>query len=255
MLRGVLRLTLREERQNAHVADDEADRLYALPLEEFTKERNAAATRLRNGGDRERADEVKALEKPTVAAWAVNQLARRNEVLVRGLLRAGERLRAAQEQALAGKGADALRDATREERDVVARLLSEARKVLPRPSQPLLDRVAETLRAAAVDDEARELLKRGRLTRELTAGGGFDVLAGMPTAPAQRRATKQDDDRAERKREPAEARERISALRKEARERDRDARAAERDAEKLRAAADEAAAALERAEEHLRSLQ
>jgi hypothetical protein len=186
----------------------------------------------------------------------VNQLARNNEVLVRGLLRAGERLRAAQEKALAGKGADALRDATREERDVVTRLVAEARKVLPKPSQQLLDRIAETLRVAAVDDEARELLKRGRLTRELSGSGGFDVLAGMPAAPATNRtAAKREDDRAERKRALAEARERVSELRREARERDREARAAERDAEKLRAAADKAATALERAEEELRSLQ
>jgi hypothetical protein len=237
------------------VADDEADHLYGLPLEEFTKERNALAKQLRDAGDRERAEEVKTLAKPTVAAWAVNQLARRNEVLLRGLLRAGERLRAAQEQALAGKGADALRDATREERDVVSRLVAEARKLLPRPSQQLLDRIGETLRAAAVDDEARELLKRGRLTKELTGSSGFDALAGMPAAPAARRAPKREDERTARKGALAEARKRVTELRKEAQERDREARTAEREADKLRAAAEEAAVKLERAEEQVRSLQ
>jgi hypothetical protein len=238
------------------VAQDEVDRLYGLPLEDFTKERNAAAARIRKEGDGERAEEIKALPKPTLPAWAVNQLARRNEVLVRALLRAGERLRAAQEKALAGKGAGALREATREERDVVQRLVAEAREVLPRPSQPLLERIAETLRAAAVDEEGRELLKRGRLTRELSAGSGFAALEGMPTAqsPRQREATREQDDRAERKRRLEAARERVTELRREARDRERDARDAEREAERMRAIAEEAARARDAAEEELRSM-
>ena len=48
-------------------ADDRIDELYQLPLEEFTPARNALAKELGDG-------DIKKLEKPNVAAWAVNQL-------------------------------------------------------------------------------------------------------------------------------------------------------------------------------------
>ena len=54
----------------------DVDELYGLPLDRFTPERNALARELRNLGERERGAEVAALRKPSVAAWAVNQLAR-----------------------------------------------------------------------------------------------------------------------------------------------------------------------------------
>jgi lipopolysaccharide/colanic/teichoic acid biosynthesis glycosyltransferase len=43
--------------------DEEVSRLYALPVEEFTGERDALAKRLRDEGDREGAAGVKALKK------------------------------------------------------------------------------------------------------------------------------------------------------------------------------------------------
>jgi hypothetical protein len=46
------------------------DRLYALPLEEFTHERDELAKRVRDEGDADAAAAVKALKKPAVAAWA-----------------------------------------------------------------------------------------------------------------------------------------------------------------------------------------
>src|ERR687891_633946 len=51
--------------------------LYGLPLDEFTPARNELAKRLRGEGDRETAERVKELAKPSVAAWTVNQIARR----------------------------------------------------------------------------------------------------------------------------------------------------------------------------------
>ena len=61
-------------------ADDESvvDQLYGLPLEEFTKARDAEARRLRAEGDKDAAAAVKALEKPTKAAWAINQVVGRS---------------------------------------------------------------------------------------------------------------------------------------------------------------------------------
>src|SRR5438128_1632089 len=58
--------------------DAQIDALYGLSLGEFTAERDALARRLRKEGDREGADAVKRLAKPSAAAWLVNQLARRH---------------------------------------------------------------------------------------------------------------------------------------------------------------------------------
>jgi hypothetical protein len=226
------------------VDEREVDRLYGLPLEEFTTERNELAKRLRGAGDREAADEVKRLTKPTVPVWLVNQLARTNEVPMRALLRSGDKLRDAQRTVLAGGDADDLREAQREERDVVARLTAQARKLMPKVTSSALERVAETLRAAAVaDDETRDLLKRGRLTEELELSG-FTALAGMPVGDRTRRERPKGAPR-------DDARERVKEARAAAREADKEAKRLEREAAKAREAADTAAAELAQAEDDL----
>ena len=99
--------------------DREIDRLYALPLDEFTARRNELAKRLKKQGEEDAAEEVTALVKPSVPAWTINQLARRQKKEVQALLATGTRLRKAQERALAGGGADALQAARAEERETV----------------------------------------------------------------------------------------------------------------------------------------
>src|SRR3954452_25543843 len=79
---------------------EEIDQLFALPLDEFTAARNELAKRLKQEGDAETAETVRAMTKPSVAAWAVNQLARREPEAVRSLLNLGSRLRSAQERSL-----------------------------------------------------------------------------------------------------------------------------------------------------------
>src|SRR5213593_1942479 len=109
----------------------ELDELYGLPLEEWTRARNDLAARLKKAHQSEQAEQVRSLRKPSVVAWAVNQLARREPKRVEALLRAGERLRAAQEQALRGRAAAADVNATaRAERDAVRDLVASARDVL-----------------------------------------------------------------------------------------------------------------------------
>jgi hypothetical protein len=113
--------------------DEVADRLYALPPEEFTSARNEAERELRQAGEREQADQVKALRKPSAAAGAVNRLVRNHGTQVEAFLDAAARLRDAQ---FAGKGdlgaaaqAERLRtSASRPNRTrrLVARLLASA---------------------------------------------------------------------------------------------------------------------------------
>src|SRR5688572_8410062 len=66
--------------------DDEMRRLYRLPLGEFTAVRNALAKQLQKKGEGDAANEVKALPKPSVSAWAVNQLFEREADRMRSLL-------------------------------------------------------------------------------------------------------------------------------------------------------------------------
>jgi len=174
--------------------DAELDRLYGLPLEEFTKARNDLAARLKKAGETEAAAEVKALAKPSVPAWAVNQLARRRKRNVRALLDAAERSRS-------GK-AKSLREALDEQRDALQRLTEEARELLEdeRGSAPdaMVQRIASTLRAAASDPAAAKLLEQGRVNEDLEPAG-FEALAGLVGAKASP-ASKRDESDARRKR-------------------------------------------------------
>src|SRR4051812_22683946 len=108
------------------MADDEIDRLYGLPLEEFVPERDAVAKRLRAAGDRAAADEVKRLPKPTRAAWAVNRATREHPDDLRALVSAGKALARAQKDLLAGANPAELRDAAGEARAAVERLAPAA---------------------------------------------------------------------------------------------------------------------------------
>ncbi|HEX8105745.1 MAG TPA: hypothetical protein VF533_24225, partial [Solirubrobacteraceae bacterium] len=56
--------------------DAEVDALFALPLEEFVPARDALAKALRAEKRREDAKAVAALRRPSLGAWAVNQVVR-----------------------------------------------------------------------------------------------------------------------------------------------------------------------------------
>ena len=209
--------------------EEELDRLYALPLNEFTTARDEVAKRLRGEGERDLADEVKALRKPSVAVWLVNQLAREREVDVKRLLKAGEALAKAQAAATRNDFAQARAD----EQHALERLASAAREASVGPQAA--DRAIQILRAASLTEEGRDLLKRGRLTEELEPPG-FEALVGMrsPARPKPKAPPKKDN------RKLKEARERVKMLKTEERELAAAARAAQR---KATAAAERLAAA------------
>src|ERR687887_53811 len=197
--------------------EHELDELYGRPLEEFTKARNDLAARLKRAHQSEAADAIKALKKPTQAAWAANQLARHEPKLVRELLDAAAALRQTQQRSLAGRAsAGDVTAAATSEREAVRALVSAARGLPGRATAATLERLGQTLQAAAVDDVGRELLERGRLTEELHAVG-FGPLEAVKAAPAARRR----DEVAKA------AKQRVTALRAAARTLDAEARAAE----------------------------
>jgi hypothetical protein len=99
----------------ASALESELDRLYGLPLEEFTAARNELASRLRGEGRRDEAEEVKRLAKPTLVAWTVNQLALGERAAVKRLLELADR----QREALARGDTVGMREAAEEERRAV----------------------------------------------------------------------------------------------------------------------------------------
>jgi hypothetical protein len=195
-----------------------ADELYGLPPGEFTSARDERVKQLRKD-DREAADAVKALKKPTVAAWALNQLARERGKDVDALLKAGEKLQSAQEDLLAGGDRAAFQRAAATERELVAELAAEAvsltRESRERPGAGLEEKIAATLHAAALDEETADRLRAGRLTKEQEAIGGFgsfgaDDTADTPTtragsAPKRGAAAKPARADREARRSPKEA--------------------------------------------------
>jgi hypothetical protein len=177
----------------------DVDDLYGAPLEQFIAKRGQLTRGLREQGEREQAATVAKLRKPSVAAWAVNQLVRTQPQSVAELFDAGDALREAHRTATAGRGdGSALRTAAQSERTAVDVLVKAARGLLTSEGHELtpaiIDRVADTLRAAALDTDSRELVRDGRLERELRhvgLGVAADTGAGLaPPSPPSRRQPK-----------------------------------------------------------------
>jgi hypothetical protein len=191
------------------------DGLYQGPLEEFTAARNELAKELRSGGKAAASDWVKGLQKPSRAAWLVNQLAVRKADEVASLLHLGSDLRAAQEEMLAGSpDRDRLREAAQREQRTVGSLTRAAEAIGGDHGvgAQILTRVGETLQAAAGDPEVAEAIERGRLTREQRAASVGLIGTAAPTRAPGKKA--KDRDAAERRSRQQQAKRRQAAERK-----------------------------------------
>jgi hypothetical protein len=247
----------------ADPVEDAAGRLYGLPLEDFTRERDATARELRKAKEREAAAAVGKLPKPTQAAWAANALAREHRELVDELLDAGAALREAQEAAVAGHGAEALRDAAATERAAVDALMAVAKDLKPggrKPTVATLEKLRTTLEAVATDDEVRAALERGRVVEDAEGGGAWGLVPGADVPPSKPRAKRpakrtargkesEESTREAKAREAAlaAAREARARLEAELREARAERRSRERELERAEKAADRAAGRLEAA--------
>ena len=148
--------------------EGDLDRLYQVPLSEFTSARDELTQQLRAQGEREKALEIKKLRKPTAGVWVVNQLVRERPLDVQRLLKAGESLTKSQAKAAADTP-QTFPEARRDEQHALEQLAEGAREIAERAGigSPALGKAMETLRAASLTAEGRELLRRGRLTEEL----------------------------------------------------------------------------------------
>ena len=156
--------------------------LYALPPEEFTTARDAAAKQAKAAGDPAAGKELKALRRPSVAAWLVNRLAAEQGALLEQLLALGPALAEAQS---AGH-ADDLRALGRQRRQLVEAVAGTAVSAAGRPvAGPVRDEVVSTLEAALADPSSAEAVRSGRLVRALSYAGFGEVdLSGAVAAGA-----------------------------------------------------------------------
>lgn len=160
-----------------------ANQLYASPLDGFVAARAAAAKEVA-GQDKALAAAVRALPKPSVAAWALNMLVRHRPDVTAQLGGLGERMRAAQESL----DAAALRELGRERRTMLAAAVETARAVAREQGRSLSEAMAteigESLRALTADQAAAGAVASGRLLKVLTADGVNDVdLEGAVALP------------------------------------------------------------------------
>jgi len=160
--------------------EDEADKaieeLYQAPLGEFTAKRNALV-KTRRGAD---ATRVRTLAKPSVVAWAVNQVYWRARPVYERALKSGERLRRAQIAALEGKSTD-VRSAADAHRRAVADAVAEAERLGGAAgSKPATDALMRTFEALSLAAEPPQ--PPGRLTEALQPAG-FEALAGVTPKP------------------------------------------------------------------------
>jgi hypothetical protein len=155
---------------------DPLDQLFAAPLADFVKTRDRLAAELRKQGDKTRAAEVKALTKPTPAAWAVNQAVRSSPEALRQLLKASDRM--ASLQLRAGADPDSRRrfdEAAADHKGVMGQLVGNAGRALRDLGHAVtavtLEKVTNNIKWAALDPDQRPFLTEGRLYKDLAPQG------------------------------------------------------------------------------------
>lgn len=173
--------------------NDERVDLYALPPEEFTAARDAAAKQDKG---------LKALRKPSVAAWVVNTLVRREPALLEQLVELGASLR----EATSARQGDQLRELTEQRHQLVRAVTAQAVGLVERDITPQVrTEVAQTLDAAMADPSSAEAVQSGQLVRALSyAGlGGVDLEGAVADLPPPEPALRPDVSRKLQKLEAA----------------------------------------------------
>jgi len=192
--------------------ETDLDALYREPPSGFVAGRDRLAKELRGAGDREEASRVKALRRPSAAAWLINAAALTSPELLEEFAEASRQLGEVQGRALEGDE-DAVaewREAAAREREASGAVVEAGRSLAleagEKVSPKALEAAGETLQAAASDPELRERLMRGRLEREESAPT-LGIPAGTPvrrragTGSAKRREAAQVQREVERARQ------------------------------------------------------
>lgn len=186
-----------------------ARELYAVVPGEFVAARNARAAEVRRGGDRGLAARVKALTKPSVAAWAVGAVVREEPGEVDALGELGAELRVAQGTANPAE----LRALSKRRRELTRAVTRTAARLADEHGVPLAtaaqEQVEATWQAVVIDPHAERAVRSLLLTRTLDPGDldtlddALAVPGAVPVdrtgddgelAPRPRRTAGRDDD-------------------------------------------------------------
>jgi hypothetical protein len=168
-------------RDTEEKVEDDIDDLFKLALPEFTGARNDLAARLKREGRANDANLVKALAKPSVSAWAVNQLYWKHREAFDRLLATSQHIRQTQSSQTAGRIADmrgsldARSEALTQLTDLATVLLRDAGH---NPSPDTLHRITTTLEALSAYATLSGGPTPGRLTQDVDPPG-FGSLASL----------------------------------------------------------------------------
>jgi len=141
--------------------------LFGVDPAEFVAARDALARQLRSDGKRDEATAVKALRRPPVPIWALNQVARGDLDAIEALLDAAADAGEAQDALLSGDGdRDALRDALARRRAAMHEVVHRASEVIEQSGRSAATQqrqVEDVLNAVTASDALAELLRNGEL--------------------------------------------------------------------------------------------
>jgi len=175
----------RKESATNSKLEDELNALFKLPLSEFIDERKTLAAQLKKSGRRDEADFVKALVKPSITAWAVNQLYWQHRDAFDRLIASGQRFRQAQTSSRAGKIAD-IHEALKARREALSHLSDLATVLLKdagsSPTPETIHRISTTLEALSAYASFSEAQRPGRLSRDVDPPGFESFASLMPGA-------------------------------------------------------------------------
>lgn len=228
--------------------EEAADALYAASAADFIATRNELAKQLKADGDQVGSTRLKAMRKPTVAAWVTNLVARALPDELDDLLALGDEFR----QATADLDGDRLRELTPKRHQLVDKLSTEATRLAGEEGQKVSadvgQKLRETLDAALVDPAAGDAVREGRLSSALRhVGFGVVDENGEPSNVTPLTDERRQAARDRRKAQQAEADEESAAARKkrEAAEREEEEREAAQRAKAKKAFEDAVTAAQE----------
>lgn len=178
--------------------------LYAGSPDDFVAARNARANEV---DDPDLAKQIRALRKPSLAAWVVNMFARERAQALSQALTLAEELREAQTDL----DAAALTQLSRQRRALTDRLSADAAELATarggRVTSSTREAVEQTIRAAFFDRDAATAVASGRLVRQLDPSGSTDlgtVVGGGPPESVRAPSPPPDELRARRDRHRAE---------------------------------------------------
>ena len=170
------------------------DDLYSLPPADFVSHRAGYVARFKKAGDKADATRIGALRKPTVVAWLVNTLARRDESALAELFDLGEQLERAQQRGDGPRLRELSTARSTSIRALTDRAVSLGRDLGATVGDNAAREIATTLNAAMADAEIRDRVRAGRtVVAETYSGFGPALLSLVPDPPDNDHGDHDDD--------------------------------------------------------------